>query len=73
MKKFMRRLRMWLTPAKMCRHCCLWCEYADKCEPLTFCESWSEWWWSVRYRLGLAKEGIDFVTVGMEEPNENDE
>lgn len=68
MRKIMRRLRMWLTPAKMCRHCCLTCEYAEKCEPIVGASTWGEWafWW--KYRLGLAREGKDFVTVGMEEP-----
>jgi len=29
--KIWKRLRLWLTPSKMCRHCCLWCEYAPVC------------------------------------------
>lgn len=71
MKEFMRRLRMWLTPDKMCRHCCLWCEYADVCEPIVGASTWGEWWFGIKYRLGLAREGIDFVTVGEEWWNED--
>ena len=69
---FWKKLRYWLTPGKMCRHCCLWCEYAEVC-----CEgapeSWGELLWSVKYKLGLAREGVDFITPGLEDEHENDE
>ena len=26
------RLRLWLERNKNCKHCCLWCEYAEKCK-----------------------------------------
>ena len=26
-KWFWRRVRLWLTPGKQCRRCCLWCKY----------------------------------------------
>ena len=28
----LKRLKLWLTPKKMCHHCCLWCEYFDECQ-----------------------------------------
>ena len=32
MKRFWKRLRFWLRgKERMCRHCCLWCEYAEVC------------------------------------------
>lgn len=72
--KILKRLRLWLTPDKMCRHCCLWCEYAPRCcEEDTPKKGIRELLWSVKYKLGLAREGVDFITPGMEDEHENGE
>ena len=26
------RFKLWLTPNKKCRHCCLWCEHFEECK-----------------------------------------
>lgn len=32
MKRLLRRFRLWKTPGKYCRHCCVWCRYFEDCE-----------------------------------------
>lgn len=72
MKRFLRRVRLWLTPNKMCKHCCIWCEHGDKCEPIVGASTWGELLFEIKYRLGIAKEGIDFITLGWEDYHEDD-
>lgn len=52
----------------VCR--CHGCPYRKQCSFYQPRRSFREWLWWQKYKLGLAKEGKDFVTLGQEEDDD---